>query len=96
MMAVDNYPYITFRVLGAFHLLLGLLFIIEGAVATGFVAAYAMIDFNPLKLPPPLDWSLTWAHYISPIVFGIIVSNNFQKKKQFFCDILALIVLYKV
>ena len=83
MMAVDNYPYITFRVLGAFHLLLGLLFIIEGAIATGFLAAFAMIDFNPLKLPHPLDWSLTWAHNISPIAFGILVSHNFIKKNHF-------------
>ena len=84
MMAVDNYPYITFRALGAFHLLVGLLFIIEGAIATGFLAAFAMIDFNPLKLPHPLDWSLTWAHNISPIAFGILVSHNFIKKNHFF------------
>ena len=76
MMAVDNYPYITFRVLGAFHLLLGLLFIIEGAIATGFVAAYALIDYNPLNIHHPRDWSSTWIKHLSPIVFGIMVSHN--------------------
>ena len=78
MMAVDNYPYTTFRVLGAFHVILGLLFIIEGAVTTGLVAAYALIDFNPLKLPPPWDWSLEWTYRISPIPFGIMVSHNLR------------------
>ena len=84
MMAVDNYPYITFRVLGAFHLLLGLLFIIEGAVATGFMAAYAMINFNPLNLPDPPDWSVTWTNHVSAIPFGMMVSHNLLKQSSVF------------
>ena len=88
MMAVDNYPYISFRVLGAFHLLLGLLFIVEGAVSTGLMTAYAMIDLNPLNLPILSNRSLIWTTNISPIPFGIMVSRILVKTKNHcFCDI---------